>query len=179
MGQGKAGVCALGRQGRGGGGLGAESRRKGQVEEAIPAPTTALEEKPGDLEEKWWGCSLEEGPGRATLTGLMSRCRKPTEWMASMDSKICLPSRSVVLSVKVPRGWLRRRSARFRPWGWRRGLARLGCPAPFPVAPLNIPPSLIPKGLCPLPTPMVTSQAFVGEEGGPQGDSPGAASLRN
>ena len=39
-----------------------------------------------------------------TLTGLMSRCRKPTEWMASMDSRICLPSRSVVLSVKVPRG---------------------------------------------------------------------------
>ena len=44
---------------------------------------------------------MEEGP---TLTGLMSRCRKPTEWMASMDSRICLPSRRVVLSVKVPLG---------------------------------------------------------------------------
>lgn len=48
-------------------------------------------------------------------TGLMSRCRKPTEWMASMDSRICFPSRSVVLMVKVPRGWLLRRSAKFRP----------------------------------------------------------------
>lgn len=49
-------------------------------------------------------------------TGLMSRCRNPTEWMASIDSRICLPNRSVVLSVKVPLGWLLLRSARFRPW---------------------------------------------------------------
>ena len=98
-------------------GLGVESRRKGQVGEADPAQTTVLEEKPWDpqRERVGEGCALEEGAGGAALTGLMSRCRKPTEWMASMDSRICLPSRSVVLSVKVPRGWLRRRSARFRP----------------------------------------------------------------
>lgn len=52
------------------------------------------------------------GSGR---TGLMSRCRKPTEWIASMDSRICFPSRRVVLMVKVPLGWLLRRSARLRP----------------------------------------------------------------
>lgn len=46
----------------------------------------------------------------------MSRCRKPTEWMASMDSRICFPSLRVVLMVKVPLGWLLRRSARLRPW---------------------------------------------------------------
>lgn len=50
-------------------------------------------------------------------TGLMSRCKNPTEWMLSIDSRICLPSRRVVLIVNVPRDWLRRRSARFRPYG--------------------------------------------------------------
>lgn len=48
-------------------------------------------------------------------TGLISRCRKPTEWMASIDSRICFPRRSVVLMVKVPRGWLLLRSAKLRP----------------------------------------------------------------
>lgn len=44
-----------------------------------------------------------------------------------MDSRICLPSRNVVLSVKVPLGWLRRRSARFRPWvGWARRTDGIG-----------------------------------------------------
>lgn len=32
-----------------------------------------------------------------------------------MDSRICFPRRRVVLMVKVPRGWLLLRSARFRP----------------------------------------------------------------
>lgn len=65
---------------------------------------------------KWSGGAEEEKLARCgDGTGLMSRCRKPTEWMASMDSRICFPSRSVVLMVKVPRGWLLRRSARFRP----------------------------------------------------------------
>lgn len=37
-------------------------------------------------------------------TGLISRWRKPTEWMASMDSRICFPSLRVVLMVNVPLG---------------------------------------------------------------------------
>lgn len=49
------------------------------------------------------------------LTGLMSRCRKPTEWMLSMASKICLPSLKVVETEKVPRVMVLRRSARFLP----------------------------------------------------------------
>lgn len=67
-------------------GLGMESRKRRQVEEAVPSPTTDLEKIPGDPETERTGASaLEEG---AVLTGLMSRCRKPTEWMASMDSRI-------------------------------------------------------------------------------------------
>ena len=49
------------------------------------------------------------------LTGLMSRCRKPTEWMLSMASKICLPSLKVVETEKVPRVMVLRKSARFLP----------------------------------------------------------------
>lgn len=58
------------------------------------------------------------GPGlsvREILTGLMSLCRKPTEWMLSMASKICRPSLSVVETLKVPWLMLRRRSAKFLP----------------------------------------------------------------
>lgn len=94
-------------------GIGVASRRSGQVVEAVLTLTTILEKelKGEDMGVLW------RGQSEAALTGLMSRCRNPTEWMASMDSRICLPSRSVVLSVKVPLGWLRRRSAKFRPWG--------------------------------------------------------------
>lgn len=56
---------------------------------------------------------ISEVSGR--LTGLMSRCRKPTEWMLSMASKICLPSLKVVEMEKVPRLMVRRKSARFLP----------------------------------------------------------------
>lgn len=47
----------------------------------------------------------------------MSRCRKPTEWMLSMASKICLPSLKVVEMEKVPRVIVLRKSARFLPFG--------------------------------------------------------------
>lgn len=50
-------------------------------------------------------------------TGLMSRCKKPTEWMLSMASKICLPSLKVVETEKVPRAMVLRKSARFLPCG--------------------------------------------------------------
>lgn len=152
---------------------------KGQVEEAIPAPTSALDQKPWDQERCGGGWALEEAPGRAALTGLMSRCKKPTEWMASMDSRICLPSRSVVLSVKVPRGWLRRRSARFRPWG-RWGPAGLSCPAPHPVAPLGCSARPHPRSFVPYSPPQRSQPKILGDSGGrtPR-DSPGAASLRN
>lgn len=112
------------------------------------------------------------GGAGASLTGLMSRCRKPTEWMASMDSRICLPSRSVVLSVKVPRGWLRRRSARFRPWGWGCGHQLSGHPGHYHGDTL---PSLIPKACAhsPLllgPQPHSSAQEWqhklMGESGG-------------
>lgn len=46
----------------------------------------------------------------------MSRCRKPTEWMLSMASKICLPSLKVVETEKVPRVIVLRKSARFLPF---------------------------------------------------------------
>ena len=50
------------------------------------------------------------------LTGLMSRCRKPTEWMLSMASSIWRPSLRVGETVKVPRDIVLRRSARFLPY---------------------------------------------------------------
>lgn len=49
------------------------------------------------------------------LTGLMSLCRKPTEWMLSIASRICRPSLSVVDSENVPWLIVRRRSAKFLP----------------------------------------------------------------
>jgi len=55
------------------------------------------------------------------LTGLMSRCKKPTEWMLSMASSICRQSLSVVLTVKVPRFMLLLRSAKLRPCKSQKG----------------------------------------------------------
>lgn len=134
--------------------------------EAIPHPSQGSGEETKGPREGGWG-----GEG-AALTGLMSRCRKPTEWIASMDSRICLPRRSVVLSVKVPRGWLRRRSARFRPWGW--GWGR-GCP--LSCYPDHGCCDTLPATPHSSPGPVVLPQAPPQEMG--CRDSPGAASLRS
>lgn len=133
------------------------------------------------------GWALEEG---AALTGLMSLCRKPTEWMASMDSRICLPSRSVVLSVKVPLGWLRRRSARFRPWGGGGGGDGPNSAAVPTSTIVTLRPALLPNKPC-APSPLFWGHSLhptwesppklFRERGGRlgPGDSPGAASRRS
>lgn len=194
MAEGQAGVHAPGKQGRGRDGAW-EGEQEGLGEKSLshhksqPRFRRRNQEAQGEI----WGCVLEEGTERrvgAVLTGLMSRCRKPTEWMASMDSKICLPSRNVVLSVKVPRGWLRRRSARFRPCigvevGWRLTLSHHPRHHHCDTLPSHTPKgrahSPLPGPQSPFPSPTLESQPKLLERGGRMGhgDSPGAASLHN
>lgn len=68
-----------------------------------------------DYKETTIGHRRETAPRILQPTGLMSRCKNPTEWMLSMASRIWRPRRRVVLMLNVPRGMLLLRSARFRP----------------------------------------------------------------
>lgn len=163
MGKGQAGVRSPSRRGEGAWG-GKQEEGTGRRGCSCPNLCSGGETMgPREGEGKGRGCALEEGAGGAALTGLMSRCKKPTEWMASMDSRICLPSRSVVLSVKVPRGWLRRRSARFRPWGWRGAGGGPGSAVVPTSTPVTLWPASSPKVCAHSPPPGVTTQALGGE----------------
>lgn len=62
--KGQTGVCAPRRQEKAAMVLGMESRRRGQVEEAVLTFTTILEKKAGNSKrERTWGCALEGARG--------------------------------------------------------------------------------------------------------------------
>lgn len=50
-----------------------------------------------------------------TLTGLISRCKKPTECILSIALSICKPKRKVVDRLKAARGCALLSSAKFLP----------------------------------------------------------------